>query len=305
MFWLILVAEMTFFFQKMWVWILVQTPTPQHQAMSHDLKLPGLHDQVKLIQDMGFPSDSSFKIQWVDDVFSKYQSASSCRIKCVCWKTMQAMQSIGGYIEDTLILGSCYTTRFLQMFWGKKQLWNLWLSRLLWRRCVWDGHVQIRLRVWIQHQWIWCVCQLVICVMLFAVNLAHVRKSCRLVCPGCSLYVLHKMLVSSCLWDFWSQNSLRISMFHHAFWCNNATCMFRVHIGTSSPPAPVGRCSTCVDGLCLATWQKVEDGPFRGSFLFTKLGSCPLNHDWRRNCTSLMKGIVWVMSWCDFGWKHS
>ena len=43
----------------------------------------------------------------------------------------------------------------------------------------------IWLRVWIQHQWFHAV----------VYNVAHVRKSCRLVCPGCSLHVLHKMLV--------------------------------------------------------------------------------------------------------------
>ena len=125
-FWLILLAEI-FCFSK-----LRRNPGSNSPAMfAHDRKLPGVHtDQVKLLQDMGFPADSSFKTQWVDDLFSilSQHQAGGLNV-CVC-VLQNDMPSIGGYIEDTLILRSCHTTGFLQTCWGKKQLLNLWLSRL-------------------------------------------------------------------------------------------------------------------------------------------------------------------------------
>lgn len=185
-FWLILLAEI-FCFSTLW-----RNPGSNSPAMfAHDRKLPGVHtDQVKLLQDMGFPADSSFKIQWVDDLFSIISQHQAGGINvCVL---QNDMPSIGGYIEDTLILRSCHTTGFLQTCWGKKTTVEFMIVPTpcdLCKRCVWE-HVEIRLRVWIQHQWFHAF---VSCCLSY--NVAHVRKSCRLVCPGCSLHVLPKMLV--------------------------------------------------------------------------------------------------------------
>lgn len=108
---------------------------------AHDRKLPGVHtDQVKLLQDMGFPADSWFKLQWVDDLFSIISQHQAGGINvCVCQQN--DMPSIGGYIEDTLILSSCHTTGFLQTCWGKKTTVEFMIVPTpcdLCKRCVWE-----------------------------------------------------------------------------------------------------------------------------------------------------------------------
>lgn len=70
-----------------------------------------------------------------------YQSASSRRNKCVCVCQQNDMPSIGGYIEDTLILRSCHTTGFLQTCWGKKTTVEFMIVPTpcdLCKRCVWE-----------------------------------------------------------------------------------------------------------------------------------------------------------------------
>lgn len=104
-FWLILLAEI-FCFSKLW-----RDPGSNSLAMfAHDRKLPGVHtDQVKLLQDMGFPADPSFNIQWVDDLFSiisQHQAAGLDNVCAIHWSYIF-------YIENTLILGGCHTACFI------------------------------------------------------------------------------------------------------------------------------------------------------------------------------------------------